>query len=526
MCARDRKGGRLRPSAARPERGERLRALAPPGPVRAAAALDAEGRRARARERLWDVERSALAAAEEGAPRRKTRCAASTRRRSRPARCLAAKGAASLAYLDACLAVDAPGERDPLTLTAFVRCATPPGPPPRRRKGRTARGRVKTEGPAGDAVRFQERSGTARGRRWRRARRRDGALARVRDRARRRAGGCRRRHASASFQREGNAHRRGPGDPDAVLERTPPWRRGTRAALAELRKWEGFPLDVRFARFRRAMRRARCASPSGSARSRGARGDARRRVRPEIEAELASARADRLAAEGRSRGAFAPGKALERSPVKVDVFRPSASSPTRAGVNGDSSPSARLPARKSPSAYRTPEKSPGAPRGRFGASGSKSGSRASPFSAAGERARRARRLSSRRRRPPPATAARRTTARALSVASMACRTAGAPSPVLEKLIAARRPKAAAARGNAAEANINETLSRATPNAENDLLRSSATMAAMDAARRARGRRPRPAPRARRAREPRRRTRRSWRRDAWWRNAKVKSSQSR
>ena len=224
---------------------------------------------------------------------------------------------------------------------------------------------------------------------------------------------------------------------------------------------------------------------------------------PEIEAELASARADRLAAEGlSSRGAFTPGKKLERSPVKVDVslLDPSASSPTRAGVTraASSEPSARLSARNSPSAYRTPEKSPvskSAPRGRFGASGSKSG--ASPFSAAGERA--------------------ATRAEAELAAALEASPAGdGGSPVItnhassglshrrrlevsrstEKLTAARRPFSPAAPfspKNAAEAaegfrNINETLSRLEANAErfeNDLLRSSATMAAMDAARRER-----------------------------------------
>jgi hypothetical protein len=277
-----------------------------------------------------------------------------------------------------------------------------------------------------------------------------------------------------------------------------------RAALAELRKWEGFPLDVRFARFRRAMRprSVRLAERKRSepeTQEKETRSDA---FGPEIEAELASARADRLAAEGRSRGAFAPGKALERSPVKVDVFRPSASSPTRAGVNGASSPSARnsLPARNSPSAYRTPEKFSKTPRGRFGASGSKSGSRASPFSAAGERAatRAEAELAAALEASPAGDGGSPvTTARApLSVASSGLsHRRRLVSRSTEKLTAARRPfsPAAARAKNAAEAaegfrNINETLSQLEANAErfeNDLLRSSATMAAMDAARRER-----------------------------------------
>ena len=326
-----------------------------------------EGGRALAR--LWDVERSALAAAgkecaEKENAMRRVDAASFAARELLP---LAAKGAASLAYLDACLAVDAPGERDPLTLTAFVR-ALRDSARATAAASQGADGAREGEnggGPPGSAVRFQERSGTARGRRRRRARRRDGALARVR-RARvaelvdAAVGTLKRR-----FQREGNAH--GGVDPVTLtrfLADASVAPGDARAALAELRKWEGFPLDVRFARFRRAMRprsvrlaERKRAEPEAREETRG---DA---FGPEIEAELASARADRLAAEGRSRGAFAPGKALERSPVKVDVFRPSASSPTRAGVNGDSSPSARLPARKSPSAYRTPEKSPGAPRG-------------------------------------------------------------------------------------------------------------------------------------------------------------------
>jgi predicted phage-related endonuclease len=107
----------------------------------------------------------------------------------------------------------------------------------------------------------------------------------------------------------------------------------------------------------------------------------------------------------------------------------------------------------------------------------------------------------------------------------------------EKLTAPRRPSSpatlrvvrAAAEAKESFHNINETLSQLEANAErfeNDLLRSSATMAAMDAARREREdaataallRRARDA----RARAPRRRTRRRWRRDASWRNARVKS----
>jgi hypothetical protein len=281
-----------------------------------------------------------------------------------------------------------------------------------------------------------------------------------------------------------------------------------RAALAELRKWEGFPLDVRFARFRRAMRprSVRLAERKRSepeTQEKETRSDA---FGPEIEAELASARADRLAAEGlSSRGAFTPGKKLERSPVKVDVsVDPSASSPTRAGVTrAASSPSARLSARNSPSAYRTPEKSPvskSAPRGRFGASGSKSGSRASPFSAAGERAatRAEAELAAALEASPAGDGGSPvTTARApLSVASSGLsHRRRLVSRSTEKLTAARRPFSPAAprAKNAAEAaegfrNINETLSRLEANAErfeNDLLRSSATMAAMDAARRER-----------------------------------------
>jgi hypothetical protein len=194
--------------------------------------------------------------------------------------------------------------------------------------------------------------------------------------------------------------------------------------------------------------------------------------------------------------------------VKVDVsVDPSASSPTflRAGVTRAASSPAppRLSARNSPSAYRTPEKSPvskSAPRGRFGASGSKSGSRASPFSAAGERAatRAEAELAAALEASPAGDGGSPvTTARApLSVASSGLsHRRRLVSRSTEKLTAARRPfSPAAPRANdAAEAaegfrNINETLSRLEANAErfeNDLLRSSATMAAMDAARRER-----------------------------------------
>ena len=469
-----------------------------------------EGGRALAR--LWDVERSALAAAgkacaEKENAMRRVDAASFAARELLP---LEAKGAASLAYLDACLAVDAPGERDPLTLTAFVRAlrdsarataaasqgadgaregeagSGPPGTPSVSKSDREPRA-----GGGGGAL-----AGAT-------ARSHESAIARVAELVDAAVGTLKRR-----FQREGNAH--GGVDPVTLtrfLADASVAPGDARAALAELRKWEGFPLDVRFARFRRAMRprsvrlaERKRSEPETSKEE--TRSDA---FGPEIEAELASARADRLAAEGlSSRGAFTPGKKLERSPVKVDVslLDPSASSPTRAGVTrAASSPSARLSARNSPSAYRTPEKSPvskSAPRGRFGASGSKNpaGSRASPFSAAGERA--------------------ATRAEAELAAALEASPAGdGGSPVItnhassglshrrrlvsrstEKLTAARRPFSPAAPfspKNAAEAaegfrNINETLSRLEANAErfeNDLLRSSATMAAMDAARRER-----------------------------------------
>ena len=506
-CARDRKGG-----TSPPERGPSNAVSAsgrslPPDPFEPLLRwTQKEGGRALAR--LWDVERSALAAAgkecaEKENAMRRVDAASFAARELLP---LAAKGAASLAYLDACLAVDAPGERDPLTLTAFVRAlrdsarATaaasqgadgaregengggPPGTPSVSKSDREPRA-----GGGGGAL-----AGAT-------ARSHESAIARVAELVDAAVGTLKRR-----FQREGNAH--GGVDPVTLtrfLADASVAPGDARAALAELRKWEGFPLDVRFARFRRAMRprsvrlaERKRAEPEAREETRG---DA---FGPEIEAELASARADRLAAEGRSRGAFAPGKALERSPVKVDVFRPSASSPTRAGVNGASSPSARnsLPARNSPSAYRTPEKFSKTPRGRFGASGSKSGSRASPFSAAGERAatRAEAELAAALEASPAGDGGSPvTTARApLSVASSGLsHRRRLVSKSTEKLTAARRPfsPAAARAKNAAEAaegfrNINETLSQLEANAErfeNDLLRSSATMAAMDAARRER-----------------------------------------
>ena len=233
-----------------------------------------------------------------------------TRAPSRRARASPGGGAPRAWRTDACLAVDAPGERDPLTLTAFVRALRDSARAGRRgvaRGGRRAGGR-KRRGPAGDAVRFQERREPRAGGGGGARRRRDGALARVRDRARRRAGGCRRRHAKAPLPEGGQrARRRGPGDPDAVLGGRLRGAGGRARGARRAAQMGGIvPLDVRFARFRRAMRprsvrlaERKRAEPEAREQTRG---DA---FGPEIEAERASARADRLAAEGRSRAARA-----------------------------------------------------------------------------------------------------------------------------------------------------------------------------------------------------------------------------
>jgi hypothetical protein len=108
-----------------------------------------------------------------------------------------------------------------------------------------------------------------------------------------------------------------------------------RAALAELRVWEGFPLDVRFARFRQAMRprsvrlaerNAKRADSSGTAPGTD-HDEPSLAFDPAIETELASAREDRirLAAEGQRQtsvaSAFAPGKALPTEPREARRLR-------------------------------------------------------------------------------------------------------------------------------------------------------------------------------------------------------------
>ena len=426
---------------------------------------------------------------------------------------LTAKGTASLAYLDACLAVDAPGERDPLTLTAFVRAL--------RDSARATAAASLGESRGGVEARSGGGGGPLAGAT---ARSHESAIARVAELVDAAVGTLKRR-----FQREGNAH--GGVDPVTLtrfLADASVAPGDARAALAELRAWEGFPLDVRFARFRQAMRprsvrlaerNAKRADSSGTAPGTDHE-EPSLAFDPAIEAELASAREDRirLAAEGQKQtnvaSAFAPGKALQRSPVKRDVFAKSPSKAITRNIAASPSTPTSAAARKNintrPIAYRTPEKekSPGAPKtrgsgGRFGATvGSKSATRsASPFSAAGERA---------------ATRAAAELAAALEASPagddgelpLAINFANSGSSGLshrrrldvsrstEKLTAPRRPSSpatlrvvrAAAEAKESFRNINETLSQLEANAErfeNDLLRSSATMAAMDAARRER-----------------------------------------
>jgi hypothetical protein len=183
--------------------------------------------------------------------------------------------------------------------------------------------------------------------------------------------------------------------------------------------------------------------------------------------------------------------------VKRDVF---AKSPSKAITrNIAASPSTPTSARKN--------MSPGAPKtrgsgGRFGATvGSKSATRsASPFSAAGERAatRAAAELAAALEASPAGD-----DGSPLATAAVSRGTGGLShrrrldvSRSTEKLTAPRRPSSpatlrvvrAAAEAKESFHNINETLSQLEANAErfeNDLLRSSATMAAMDAARRER-----------------------------------------
>ena len=456
-----------------------------------------EGGRALAR--LWDAELSALAAfgdgkrAETDSAMRRVDAASFASRLLLP---LTAKGTKSLAYLDACLAVDAPGERDPLTLTAFVRALRDSARATSAASLGESRGGV--EGRAGGG------GGPLAGAT---ARSHESAIARVAELVDAAVGTLKRR-----FQREGNAHA---GVDPVTLTRfladasVAPG--DARAALAELRVWEGFPLDVRFARFRQAMRprsvrlaerNAKRADSSGTAPGTDHE-EPSLAFDPAIETELASAREDRirLAAEGQRQtsvaSAFAPGKALQRSPVKRDVF---AKSPSKAITrNIAASPRTPTSARKN--------MSPGAPKtrgsgGRFGATvGSKSATRsASPFSAAGERAatRAAAELAAALEASPAGD-----DGSPLATAAVSRGTGGLShrrrldvSRSTEKLTAPRRPSSpatlrvvrAAAEAKESFHNINETLSQLEANAErfeNDLLRSSATMAAMDAARRER-----------------------------------------